>query len=236
MKFFDIFHYSSSINLLFLKFHSSYSVCLWQYFWLTLYVTTSKILIVPWYNSVKFHSKEPGIVFGGPIVEDLRLPLLYIRGLFPTWVCILICRSSVQSSISIRHLCQNWFHIWFFISGEFRFVFFHHRCYIVMYVFLTSLLQHIKWFLLFLDHRLDLDNYNIFEVLLVYLLSLLRNENITISLQLATFQNLTSVVVKMLFKNSRLSFCLCQLQLKTWEISNSADSTLIYSRSLGSAQ
>ena len=44
--------------------------------------------------------------------------------------------------------------------------------------------------------------------------------------------NLTSIVVKMLFKNSRLSFCLCQLQLKMCKMSNSADSTLIYSRSL----
>ena len=35
------------------------------------------------------------------------------------------------------------------------------------------------------------------------------------------------IVTKMLFKNSRLSFRLCQLQLKTSKMSNSADPTFI---------
>ena len=72
---------------------------------------------------------------------------------------------------------------------------------------------------------------NIFGVLIWFYFCCGRNENI---ITIATFQNITSIVVKMLFKNSRLSFLLCQLQLMTWKMSNSADSTLIYSRSLHS--
>ena len=65
---------------------------------------------------------------------------------------------------------------------------------------------------------------NIFEFLIVYLLFLLRNENFII---ITTFQNITSIIIfKILFKNSRLSFRLCQLQLKTRKMSNSADPTL----------
>ena len=40
------------------------------------------------------------------------------------------------------------------------------------------------------------------------------------------------IVVKILFKYSRLWYCLCQLQLKTWKLTKSAVPTLIYSRSL----
>ena len=72
-------------------------------------------------------------------------------------------------------------------------------------------------------------NFKNFLLFIFYFWFLLRNQKYY---DIATFQNITSIVIKMLFKNSRLSFCLCQLQLKTWKMSNSADLTLIYSRAL----